>query len=66
MTVQDLFRILLDDEEIEDIIKVIQKLVRKNNIKYINDIRSLSTLNSILNIKIVQDKDKFKVKRLNR
>lgn len=60
---EDLF---LDDEEIEDIIKVIQKLVRKNNIKYINDIRSLSTLNSILNIKIVQDKDKFKVKRLNR
>ncbi|WP_294395658.1 hypothetical protein [uncultured Clostridium sp.] len=58
---EDLF---LDDEEIEDIIKEIEKLVKKNNIKYINDVKSLSTLNSILNIKIVQDKDKFKVKRL--
>ena len=60
---EDLF---LDDEEIEDIIEVIEKLVRKNNIKYINDVRSLSLLNSILNIKIVQDKDKFKVKRIKR
>lgn len=60
---EDLF---LDDEEIEDIIKVIEKLVRKNNIKYINDVRSLSLLNNILNIKIVQDKDKFKVKRMKR
>ena len=58
---EDLF---LDDEEIEDIIVEIEKLVKKNNIKYINDVKSLSTLNSILNIKIVQDKDRFKVKRL--
>ena len=58
---EDLF---LDDEEIEDIIKEIEKLVAKNNIKYINDIKSLSTLNNILNIKIVQKNDKFKVKRL--
>ncbi|KJZ96210.1 hypothetical protein ClosIBUN22A_CONTIG12g00248 [Clostridium sp. IBUN22A] len=47
---EDLF---LDDEEIEDIVKVIGKLVRNNNIKYINDIRSLSTLNSILKIKVI-------------
>ena len=53
----------LDDEEIEDIVKVIGKLVRNNNIKYINDIRSLSTLNSILKIKVIEDKGKFKVKR---
>lgn len=58
---EDLF---LDDEEIEDIIKVIEGLVRKNNIKYINDIKSLNTLNHILNIKIVQNNGKFKVKRL--
>lgn len=59
---EDLF---LDYEEIEDIIKIIEKLVLKNNIKYINDIKSLNTLNNILNIKIVQNNnDKFKVKRL--
>ena len=56
----------LDDEEIEDIVKVIGKLVRNNNIKYINDIRSLSTLNSILKIKVIEDKGKFKVKRLEK
>lgn len=60
---EDLF---LDDEEIEDIIKVIEKLVRKNNIKYINDVRSLSILNNILNIKIVQNDHKFEVKRLKK
>ena len=60
---EDLF---LDDEEIEDIVKVIGKLVRNNNIKYINDIRSLSTLNSILKIKVIEDKGKFKVKRLEK
>lgn len=58
---EDLF---LDDEEIEDIIDVIERLVSKNNIKYINDIKSLNTLNHILNIKIVQNNDKFKVVRL--
>lgn len=58
---EDLF---LDDEEKEDIIAEIEKLVKKNNIKYINDVKSLSTLNNILNIKVVQDKDRFKVKRL--
>ena len=60
---EDLF---LDDEEIEDIVKVIGKLVRNNNIKYINDIRSLSTLNSILKIKVIEDKGKFKVKSLEK
>ncbi len=60
---EDLF---LDDEEIEDIVKVIGKLVRNNNIKYINDIRSLSTLNSILKIKVIEDKGKFKVKRIRK
>ena len=60
---EDLF---LDDEEIEDIIKVIEKLVRKNNIKYINDVRSLSILNNILNIIIVQNDHKFQVKRLKK
>lgn len=58
---EDLF---LDDDEIEDIIQVLEKLVKNKNIKYINDVRSLSVLNNILNIKIIEDKNEFKIKRL--
>ena len=31
---------MLDDEEVNDIIEMIEKLISKNNIKYINDVRS--------------------------
>ena len=43
---------------------MIEKLISKNDIKYINDVRSLEILNNILNIKIVKEKDKYKVKRM--
>ena len=52
------------DDEINDIIEMIEKLISKNDIKYINDVRSLEILNNILNIKIVKEKDKYKVKRM--
>lgn len=55
---------MLDDEEVNDIIEMIEKLISKNNIKYINDVRSLESLNRILNIKIVKENDNYKVKRI--
>ena len=57
---------ILDDDEINDIIEMIEKLISKNDIKYINDVRSLEILNNILNIKIVKEKDKYKVKRMQK
>ena len=53
----------LDEEEKNDIIEMIEKLVKHNNIKYINNVKSLECLNTILRIKIVSDKGKFKVVR---
>lgn len=57
-------RIKLEAEEKEAIIKMIEKVIGKNNKKYINQIKSLDKLLNNLNIKIVNDKDKFKVKIL--
>lgn len=57
-------RIRLSSEEKSDIIKMIDKLVKKNNIKYINQIKSLDKLLNNLNIKVVSVKDKFTVKKL--
>lgn len=57
-------RIKLEAEEKEAIIKMIGKVIAKNNKKYINQIKSLDKLLNNLNIKIVNDKDKFKVKKL--
>lgn len=57
-------RIKLEAEEKEAIIKMIEKVIEKNNKKYINQIKSLDKLLNNLNIKIVNDKDKFKVKKL--
>ncbi|EKQ54397.1 MULTISPECIES: hypothetical protein [unclassified Clostridium] len=57
-------RIRLEAEEKEAIIKMIEKVIEKNNKKYINQIKSLDKLLNNLNIKIVNDKDKFKVKIL--
>lgn len=57
-------RIKLEAEEKEAIIKMIEKVIKKDNIKYINQIKSLDKVLNNLNIKIVNDKDKFKVKKL--
>ncbi|EHI99949.1 hypothetical protein CDLVIII_3386 [Clostridium sp. DL-VIII] len=57
-------RIKLEAEEKEAIIKMIKKVIEKNNKKYINQIKSLDKLLNNLNIKIINDKDKFKVKKL--
>ena len=57
-------RIKLEAEEKEAIIKMIEKVIKKDNIKYINRIKSLDKVLNNLNIKIVNDKDKFKVKKL--
>lgn len=52
----------LTEEEKRDIINVIEKLVRKNNIKYINRLKSLDTLLSLLKIRILPLKQGFGVK----
>jgi hypothetical protein len=52
----------LDENQKKDIIKMIELLVSKNNIKYVNNIRSLENLLNDLNIKIITLKDRFKVK----
>lgn len=57
---------VLTSQDKEDIIEMVQKLVNKNNLKYINQLKSLDKLLRILNIKIVSVKDIFKVKNLNR
>lgn len=57
---------MLTSQDKEDIIEMVQKLVNKNNLKYINQLKSLDKLLRILNIKIVSVKDIFKVKNLNR
>lgn len=57
---------MLTSQDKEDIIEMVQKLVNKNNLKYINQLKSLDKLLRILNIKIVSVKDIFRVKNLNR
>ena len=56
-------RILSADDK-KDIIEVTKKLVQSQNIKYINNLKSLDKLNRILNIKIVENKNKFVIKEL--
>lgn len=56
----------LSSEEKSDIIKMIIKLVKKNDLKYINQIKSLSKLLNNLGIKIINVDDKFKVKKVTR
>jgi hypothetical protein len=58
-------RIRLNSEEKTDIIAMIEKLIEKNNIKYINQIKSLDKLLNNLSIRIINQKYKFKVKRLS-
>lgn len=54
--------IRLNSAQKKDIIKVIKKIVSKNNVKYINNIRSLRQFTDILGISIVSDGKGFKVK----
>lgn len=56
-------RILSADDK-KDIIEVTKKLVQSQNIKYINNLKSLDKLNRILNIKIVENKNKFVIEEL--
>lgn len=56
-------RILSSDDK-KDIIEVTKKLVESQNIKYINNLKSLDKLNKILNIKIVENKNKFVIEEL--
>ena len=59
-------RVRLSSEEKSDIIKMIVKLVKKNDIKYINQIKSLSKLLNNLEIKIMNINDKYKVKKVTK
>lgn len=56
----------LSSEEKSDIIKMVIKLVKKNDIKYINQIKSLSKLLNNLQIKVISVNDKFKVKKITK
>ncbi|MFL0267027.1 hypothetical protein [Candidatus Clostridium radicumherbarum] len=51
----------LDENQKKDIIKMVELLVSRNNLRYINNTRSLDKLLKDLNIKIITLKDKFKV-----
>lgn len=53
--------IILSSDQKKDIVKMIKKLVSKNDIKYINNLRSLKHLTDILDIKIVSAGKVFKV-----
>jgi hypothetical protein len=46
----------------KDIVKVIEKLVGKGNVKFINNIKSLKQFTDILGITIVNNDNKFKIK----
>lgn len=51
----------LHRSQIGDIVEMVELLVSKNNLKYTNQIKSMSKLLNILKIKIVPYKDGFKV-----
>lgn len=53
----------LSNEEKKDIIEMIEKLVSKNYIKYINQVKSMEKLLNVLKVKIVNKKDIFKVEK---
>jgi len=52
----------LDDNQKKDIIKMVELLIKRNNIKYVNQVKSLEQFLNILDIKIVAFNDRFKVK----
>lgn len=51
----------LNENQKKDIIKMVELLVRRNNIKYINNIRSLEKFLISLNTKVIAVRDRFKV-----
>lgn len=51
----------LIDEEKQDIIDVIQILIDRKNVDYINKVRSLQKLNEVLGIKIISKKNEYKI-----
>lgn len=56
-------KLILSVDEKKDIVAVIEILLRKNNMKYINDIRNLKQLTDRLNISIINVGKVFKVKQ---
>ena len=54
-------KLSLNSDQKKDIVGIIEKLISKNNIKYINDLRTLKQLTDRLNISIVQAGKAFKV-----
>jgi hypothetical protein len=58
--------IKLNSDQKKDIIKVIEKLVSKKNIKYINNIKSLKQFTDILGISIASNGKEFKVKYIRK
>ena len=54
-------RVRLTSDQKKDIIEMIEKLVNRKNIKYINQVKSLEKLLKSLNIKVVNSNEKFKV-----
>ena len=59
-------KLKLSYEEKEHIVDMINNLVARGNVKYINQVKSLERLLKILNIKVVNSKDKFKVIKCKR
>lgn len=53
----------LNSDQKKDIVKVIEKLVEKNNVKFINNIKSLKQFTDLLGISIVNADNKFKIKK---
>ncbi|NFO03318.1 hypothetical protein FDB23_04175 [Clostridium botulinum] len=54
----------LSSAQKSDIIKVVEKLIAKNNLKYINQVKSLEKLLSVLKIKVVAVKDRYSIKSI--
>ena len=52
----------LDENQKRDTLKMVELLINRNNIKYVNQVKSLEKLLNVLNIKIVAFNDRFKVK----
>lgn len=54
----------LNDDEKSDIIKIVEKLIGKNNIKYINQVKSLEKLLKVLKIKVIDTNNRFTIKSI--
>lgn len=52
----------LSPDQKKDIIKVIEKVIAKGNVKFINNMKSLKQFTDILGINIINDGKGFKVK----